>query len=130
MLGRLAQVGDDFAEAEHAHGDDDEADAVGQLWDVEGEARRAGNDVGVDLAQQQAQHDHGDGLDQRARGQHHRADQAQHHQREVLGRAELEGQLGERRRKGGNDDGADAARKEGSQAGGGQRGARAPWRAI
>jgi hypothetical protein len=31
VLGRLAEVGDDLAEAEHAHRDHDEADAVGQL---------------------------------------------------------------------------------------------------
>ena len=40
---------------EHAHGDDDEADAVGELGDAEGEALHAGIDVGADDAEQQAQ---------------------------------------------------------------------------
>ena len=45
---------------------------------------------------QQAQDDHGDGLGQRARGQHHGAHQAQAHQREVFGGTELEGDFGQR----------------------------------
>jgi hypothetical protein len=60
-------------------------------------------------------------LEQRARGQHHGADQAQHHQREVLGRAELEGHFGQRRRKGRQDQRAHAAGKERAQAGRRQR---------
>ena len=35
----MLQVGDDFANAEHPHGDDHEADAVGELGQVEGVAR-------------------------------------------------------------------------------------------
>jgi hypothetical protein len=72
-------------------------DAVGQFRDVEGEARDARVDVGADQAEQQAEHDHADRLDQRAGGQHDRADQAEHHQREVLGRPELERQFDQRR---------------------------------
>ena len=45
----------------------------------------AGIDVGADQAEQQAEHHHGDRLAQRAARQHHRADQAEHHQREVVG---------------------------------------------
>ncbi len=36
-------------EAEHAHRDDHEADAVGELGNVEAEARHARVDVGADL---------------------------------------------------------------------------------
>jgi hypothetical protein len=79
------------------------------------EARHARVDVGVDLAEQQAEQDHRDGLEQRARRQHHGADQAQHHQREVLGRPELEGEFGQRRREGRDDDRADAAGEERAQ---------------
>ena len=50
----LCQVLDDLAEAEHAHRDHDEADAVGQFGDVEAVARHAGVDVGADHAEQQA----------------------------------------------------------------------------
>jgi hypothetical protein len=95
------------------------------------EARNAGIHVGADQAEQQAQHDHGEGLEQRTRSQHHGADQAQHHQREVFGGAELEGQLGQRRREGGQDQRRDAAGEEGAEAGRGQRDARRrPFRAI
>ena len=59
---------------------------------------RAGIDVGADQPEQQAEHHHGDRLAQRAARQHHRADQAEHHQREIIGRAELQRDLGERRR--------------------------------
>ena len=54
----LAQVHDDFAIAEDAHGNHDEADAVGELRNVEAETRHAGVDVGAHQAHQQAQKDH------------------------------------------------------------------------
>jgi hypothetical protein len=117
---------DDLAVTEHTHRDHDEADAIGQFRNIEGVACHARVHVGTHQAQQQAQHDHGDGLEQRARGQHHGADQAQHHQREVLGRAEFEGHLGQRRGKGGQDQCAHAAGEEGSHAGRRQRGPRPP----
>jgi hypothetical protein len=41
VLGRLAEVGDDLAEAEDAHRDRHEADPVGQLGNVEAVARRS-----------------------------------------------------------------------------------------
>ena len=44
----FSQVGDDLAEPEHAHRDDDEVDAVGQLRQAEREARDARVDVGAD----------------------------------------------------------------------------------
>ena len=97
LLARL-EVGDDLGEAEQPHRDRDEADAVGQLRNAEGEARDAGIDVGADDAEQQAEHDHRDRLEQRAVRQHDGADQAQHHQRKIFGRAELQRELGERRR--------------------------------
>jgi hypothetical protein len=121
VLGRAAQVGGDLGEAEDAHRDRDEVDAVGQLGNVEAVTRHAGDDVGVDLTEQQAEDDHAQRLDQRARRQHHGADQAQHHQAEVFGRAELERQLGQRRREGRDDQRAHAAGEERSQPGRGQR---------
>ena len=47
----------------------------------------AGLDVGADHRQQQAEHDHRDRLQHRALGEHHGEDQAEHHQREIFGRA-------------------------------------------
>ncbi len=89
----MLEIRDDFRKAEDAHGDRDEADAVGQFRNIEAEARHARVDVGANQSQQQPEHDHRDGLDKRARGQHDRADQTEHHQREVLCGAELESQL-------------------------------------
>ena len=62
--------------------------------------------------QQQAQHDHRDRLDERAVREHHRGDEAQHHQREVVGGAELQRELGERRREARDEHGRDAAGEE------------------
>ncbi len=86
----VLEIGDDLAEAEHAHGDDDEADAVGELRQAERVARDAGVDVGADQPEQEPDHDHGAGVQERAAGQHDRGDETEHHQREVFGRAELQ----------------------------------------
>ena len=53
------------------------------------------------------------------------SDQTQHHQCEVLGGAEFEGQFGQRRGKGCEQEGRDRASKEGTDGGDAQRGARA-----
>ena len=106
------EVADDLGGAEHAHGDDDEADAVGELRDVEGEAQHARIDVGADDAEQQPQHHHGDRLDERAVREHGRRDQAEHHEREIFRRPELQRDLGERRRGDGDDQRRDAAGEE------------------
>ena len=63
---------------------------------AEVEARDAGVDVGADDAEQQAEHDHRDRLQQRAVGEHDGADQAEHHQRKIFGRPELERELRQR----------------------------------
>jgi hypothetical protein len=122
----LGQVRDDLAVAEDAHGDRDEADAVGQLGDVERVAGDTRVDVGAHQPHQQPEQDHADGLEQGARCQHHRADQAQHHQRKVFSRAKLEGHLGQRRGEGRQNQRAHATREERAQAGSGQRRPRTP----
>ncbi len=83
------EVDHDLGDAEQAHGDGREVDAVAELGDVEGEALGAGVDVGADQAEQQAEEDHGDRLDHRAAGQHHGGDEAERHQRAIVGRAEF-----------------------------------------
>ncbi|MNI26530.1 hypothetical protein D3C73_802320 [compost metagenome] len=120
----LLQVGHDFGEAEHAHGHDGEVDTVLQFGNAEVVAGNARVDVGADHAQQQTQDDHRDCLGQRARSQHHGADQAQAHQREVLGGAELERHLSQRGSKRSQQQGRHATGKERAQRGDGQRGAR------
>ena len=60
------KVDHDLGDAEQAHGDGREVDAVAKFGDVEGEALGAGVDVGADQAEQQAEEHHGDRLDDRA----------------------------------------------------------------
>jgi hypothetical protein len=94
------------------HGDGADADAVDQLRHAEAVARDPGIHVGADQPDQQAQHDHRDRLDERAVREHDRGDEAQHHQREVVRGAELEGELRERRRERGDEERCHAAREE------------------
>ena len=89
----VLQVAQDFAQAEDAHAERHEVQPVGHFRHVEGEALRAGFHVAADQTEQQAQHDHREGLEQRAAGQSHGRHEAEHHQREILRRAELERHL-------------------------------------
>ena len=111
-LGRELQIADDFREAEHAHGDVGEADAVGQFRDIEGHATGAGFEVGTDHRQQQAGEHHGDGFEHRALCQHHREDEAEHHEREIFRRSEQQREAGQRRPERGHQHRRHAAREE------------------
>ncbi len=117
----VLEIAHDLAQAEHAHGERDELDAVGQFDDVEGEARRAGIDVLPGEPEQDAEHHHGQRLHHRAGGQRHRGDEAQHHQREIFRCAELQGEIGERRREHREQEGRDRAGEEGAERRGGER---------
>ena len=99
----LLEVGHDLGNGEHADRHDDEADAVEQLRHAEGEALRSGVHVDADEPQDQPDDHHADGLQRRAVGDHHRPDQAQHHEGEILGRAETGGSLSQGRRQQGAD---------------------------
>ena len=119
----MLQVGDDLADAEQSHGDDHEADAVRELGHAEGEAGRAGVDVGADHAEQQAEDDHPEGVQDRAVRQHDRGHEPEGHEREVLGRAEAQGDLGQRRREERDQDRRDGSGEERADRGGGERAA-------
>ena len=93
----IFKVADDFRQAEHAHRDHHEADAVGELGNVEGVALHAGVHVRADQSPEQTEHDHADGVQQRSLREHNRGHQSEHHEREIIGRAKLERDLGERR---------------------------------
>ncbi len=120
-LRRPRQVGNDLADAEHADRQGRDVDTVGQLGDAEREAGPAGIAVGADEAHQQAEDDHGDRLDHRAMGEHHRGHEAEHHQREILGRTERLADDGERRREHRDQQGRDAAGEERAERGHGER---------
>jgi hypothetical protein len=111
--GALFEVVDDLRHPEHAHGKRGEADALGERGKPEREAYDSRIHVGADDAQQQAEHDHGDRLADRSARQHHRADEAEHHQREVVGGLEFESDFRQWRREQGNYERCDAAGDEG-----------------
>ena len=106
------QIDDDLGDAEQAHGDRREVDAVAEFRDVEGEALGAGVHVGADQAEQQAEEHHGDRLDHRAAGQHDGGDEAERHQGAVVGGPELLRHARQRLGEDHDDDGADGAGEE------------------
>jgi hypothetical protein len=91
------EVLDDLGEAEDAHRQRHEVEAIEQLRDIEREAMRASVDVRAGEAEQRAQQDHADAFDEGAVRQHRRQHQAEDHQREIFLRTELQGNRGERR---------------------------------
>ena len=124
---RLAdlEVLHDLREAVDAHRDRHEVDAVHQLVDAERVAQRARIDVRAHEAEDEAHEDHADGLEKRAVGEHHGAHEAEHHQAEVLGGAELEGELGQGRREGRDQHRGEGARDEAADGRNAERRARA-----
>jgi hypothetical protein len=111
----ILEIAQHLGEAEHAHRQHGEVDAVGERREAEGHALLAGLEVGADGREQQAQHDHAEGLQDRAARQHDREAQTHHHQRKILGRAEQQRELGQRRAERGDDDGGNAAGEEGAE---------------
>ena len=101
----------------------DDLDAVEQLGEAEGEARRAGLDVGADDADRQAEHRHGDALERRAARQRRAREQAQQHQRADFGRAELQRHLHQHRRQENHLGDAQRRADEGGDHGDAERGA-------
>ena len=126
----MVEVPDDLAEPEHAHRHHDEADAVGEVRDLEGEPLGAGRDVGPDQPEEEAEQHHADGVQQRALRQHDRRHQAQHHEREVLGRAEPERDRRQRRAERGDQERGHGPGEERADRRGGEGGPARPWRAI
>ena len=57
---RRLEVAQDLGEAEHAHGDDRDIEAVGDLVPAEGQALLAALQVGADRGEQDADQDDGD----------------------------------------------------------------------
>ena len=97
LLGWLAEIVDDFTYPEQAHGQRHEAEPVHQDRQPEGVALGAGVDVGADQPEQESDDDHSEGFRELAAGQDGGGDQAENHQRKILGGTEIVGELGERR---------------------------------
>ena len=94
----VLQVAEDLRDAEDADCDGDEIDAGVELAEAEGEARRAGIEILPDHPEQQAEHDHRQRLQNRAVRQRDRGDEAEHDQREIFRRPELQRRARKRRR--------------------------------
>ena len=67
----VLQVAQDLAQTEDAHAERHEVQPVGHFRHVEGEALGAGFHIAADKPEQQSEHDHGEGLEQRAAGKRH-----------------------------------------------------------
>ena len=118
---RGLEVAQDLGKAEHAHGDDRDIEAVGDLVPAEGQALLAALEVRADRGEQDADQDDGDGLGHRAARQHDGEHEPQHHQREIVGRAEQQGHGRERNGQRGDDDGGNAPGDEGADGGDAER---------
>src|SRR3546814_5317646 len=81
---------DDLSERKQANRHDHEVDAVPELGKTQRVAHRAGIDVRPHQAEQEADQDHPNRLDERARAQRDCADKANRHQRKILRRTEAE----------------------------------------
>ena len=123
---RLLEVADDLDDAEQPDHQRHEIDPVPQFGDAEGVARQAAVHIGTDETEQKADQHHADRLDDRAVRQDHRGDEAQHHQRKIVGGVEFLRDRGERRTERRDENGADAAGEERTQCGDRKRRAGAP----
>ncbi len=114
------QIAQDFRDPEDADGDRDEIDALEQFAEPEGEARRAGIDILADHAEQQAENDHGQRLEDGAVREGNGDQKAQDDQGEIFRRSEIERGAGQGRREIGQKEGRDRAGKERAERGGGE----------
>jgi hypothetical protein len=121
--GITAQVRGDperLADREQAHRDHDDVDPVSELGDAEGEPLLAGGRVDADRADEQSDAERSEAPDLRRPQHRGHGDEGQHHDREVVRRAELDRELDDLGRDEGQREGADGARDERPDRRGGQ----------
>ena len=112
LLLLVLEVENHVGDAEEGHRKRHEAESVRELGLPEGKANHARVHVGADEAEQDAEADHRDRLEQRPARQHDRGNEPEHHQRKIFRRAKFERHLRKRRREIGYDQGRDAAGDE------------------
>ena len=117
----VLEVAQDLRDAEDAHRDRDEIDSGVELAEAEGEARRAGIEILPDHPEQKPEHDHRQRLQDRAVRERDRGDEAEHDQREIFRRPELQGRPRQRRRKEHQHQRGDCPGEEGAERGCGER---------
>ena len=93
------RVADDFRDCEHADHHRNHADAAEKLDAAEGEARDRRRIIESDACHQKSQHQRDKALQRPVGGDEYRAGQAKQHQPEILERAELQRELGQRGRR-------------------------------
>ena len=94
---RLLDGEQDLGDAEQAHHDGNEAEAVVEARNAEGEARRPADGIDPDHGNQQPEHRHGEPGQQRTATEAGDEAKADQHQREELRRTELQCHLRQRR---------------------------------
>ena len=112
LLALFFEVADDFCHAEHTDRHGDKLHAIQQVFEVQGKTGCARIHVGTDRTHQQADDHHANRLDNRPGSQHHRSHQAEHEQRGIFGRPELDRHCRKRRGKQGQDRGGNRPGKE------------------
>jgi hypothetical protein len=120
-LAALLERVEDLADTEETHGHRDEVDARVEVGQVEGEAGVAGDGVGADDCEEEADGGRDDALERRLRAEVGDHDDAEHRQGDVLRRAEADGEARQRRsdedqaedRDGATDEGPDGGDRQG-----------------
>jgi hypothetical protein len=115
-----------LADREQAHRQDHDVDAVEQLGHAERKARLAGLAVDADQAEEQANEQAGQPAHRRIAEHRRHGDESEHHQREVVRRAEFEREVDHQRRQQREQKGGDRAGDERADRAGRQRRAGAP----
>ena len=104
-------VQQNFGDPEEAHDHGNEADAVQQFGNIEGEAGQAGNVVQTHRADDQTESGHHQGPDHGGGGQEGQNHQAQDHQGKIFGRPEFQGEIHQGRSDQDQADDADRSRR-------------------
>lgn len=113
----VLQVVEDLTDAEQAHRDDDEVDPVRQLVAAEGEPGGADDQVEPDGGEDETHAGRGDALDQGAVAQGGDQEDADQGEDGVLGRSELQCEVGDEGRDEGQQDDRPGAADEGADRG-------------
>ena len=122
----LFEIDDDLGDAEESHDRRDQAHAVAEFEDAEGQPLGARNAVHADRADQQTEDAHHQGLEHGTRREVDEDHHAQEHQGEVFGRSECQGELGQGRGHEHQAQDGDRPGDEGAEGGDAQGGSRPP----
>ena len=109
------EIAEDLGYAENSNRDGDEVDTLRQFQPPEGKALRPGVDVLADRPQEKTDGDHPQCLQHGTMGKRDRDQKTKDNQREIFGRAKLDGHRRQRRCGNGQEKRCNAAGKEGAE---------------